>query len=87
LDCELGSTYRRTFYLFGVVFFFMLRFVEATPESRVPVGRLILENFFLYFAFAANVFVVLFVLHSVQWVISSRIRVHARRLSFSKDIA
>jgi hypothetical protein len=75
-----------TFYLFGIVFFFVLRFVEATPENKVPVGALILENFFLYFAFAANVFFVFLVLHSVQWAVSSRIRTHALRLGVSREI-
>jgi hypothetical protein len=75
-----------TFYLFGIVFFFALRFAESTPESKVPVGTLILENFFLYFAFATNVFFVLFVLHSVLWAVSSRIRTSSLRSGISGEI-
>ena len=74
-----------TFYLFGIVFFFVLRFAKATPENNVPVGTLILENFFLYFAFAVNVFFVLLILYSAQWAVSSRIRMHALRLGLSKE--
>ena len=72
-----------TFYLFGVVFFWGLHFALWTPDSKVPVGILVLENFFLYFAFAANAFFIFLVLHSVQWFVSARLRACARRLDCS----
>ncbi len=73
-----------TFYLFGIVFFFGLRFSLWTPESNsISVEMLILENFFQYFAFAANAFFIFLVLHSVQWFVSGRLRACALRLNSS----
>ena len=69
------------FYLFGFVFFFGLRFALRTPESNTPVGLLVLDNFFLYFAFAANAFVIFLILHSVQWFVFSRLQASALRLN------
>jgi hypothetical protein len=73
-------------YLFGMIFFFVLRFAQTTTENAVPVGTLILENFFLYFAFATNVFFVFLVLHFAQWAVSSRIQIHTLRLGVSREI-
>jgi hypothetical protein len=42
-----------------------------------------LENFFLYFAFAANAFFIFLVLHLVQWFVSGRVRAYALRLNSS----
>ena len=73
-----------TFYLFGIVFFIGLRFALWTPDSnRTSVGMLILENFFAYFAFAANAFFVFLVLHLVQWFVSRRLRACALRVNSS----
>jgi hypothetical protein len=73
-----------SFYLFGIVFFWGLRFTLATPDSKIPVGILILENFFLYFAFAANAFFVFLILHLVQWFVSARLQACARLLIISQ---
>jgi hypothetical protein len=73
-----------TFYLFGIVFFWGLRFTLWTPDSKTSVFLLVLENFFLYFAFAANVFFIFLVLHSVQWFVSARLHTCARRLTTSR---
>jgi hypothetical protein len=70
-----------TFYLFGMVFFWGLRFALWTPDSKTPVGILVLENFFLYFAFAANAFFIFLVLHAVEWLASARLHACARRLN------
>jgi hypothetical protein len=71
-----------TFYLFGIVFFWGLRSTLWTPDSnKFSVGWLVLNNFFLHFAFAANVFVIFFILHSVQWLASARLDAHTRRLN------
>jgi hypothetical protein len=68
-----------SFYLFGMIFFWSLRFTLWTPESKtIPVGFYVLENFFLYFAFAANAFLVFLILHSVQWFVSARLQRCAR---------
>lgn len=73
-----------TFYLFGIVFFFGLRFALWTLGSKTSVGILVLENFFLYFAFAANAFFIFLVLHLVQWFVSGRVRACALRLNSSR---
>ena len=70
-----------TFYLFGFVFFLGLRSALRTPESHTPVGLLVLDNFFLYFAFAAKAFFIFLVLHSVQWFVFSRLQACALRLN------
>jgi hypothetical protein len=72
-----------TFYLFGIVFFWGLRFTLWTPDGKTSVSLLVLENFFLYFAFATNVFFIFLVLHSVQWFVSARLHTYARRLTTS----
>ena len=78
---------RATFYLFGFVLFIGFQSAYFTlDESRAPVGSLILENFVLYFAFAANVFFVFFLIHCIQWFVSARVdacglRLSARRLT------
>jgi hypothetical protein len=61
-------------YLFGLVLFLGLQRAYFTIDnSSTPGGWLILENFVIYFAFAANVFFVFLILHFVQWFISTRV--------------
>ena len=55
-----------TFYLFGFIFFLTLPFAMTLGASKVPGWMFIFENLGYYFAFAANVFFVFLVLHSVQ---------------------
>jgi len=74
-----------TFYFFGIVFFRGLRFTLWTPDGKTSVFQLVLENFFLYFAFAANVFFIFLVLHSVQWFVCARLHAHARRRTTSRS--
>jgi hypothetical protein len=73
-----------SFYLFGIVFLWGLRFALWTPDSRISVAILVLQNFFLYFAFAANAFLVFLILHSVQWFASARLQACARFLIASR---
>jgi hypothetical protein len=55
-----------------------------TPDSNsTAVGMLILENFFLHFAFAANAFFVFLALHSMQWFLSGRLQACALRVNAS----
>jgi hypothetical protein len=69
-----------TFYLFGFIFFLKLPFATVTlGDSHVPLGNIIWENFVAYFMFAANVYLILLILHSVQWFVSSRIYSFVRR--------
>jgi hypothetical protein len=73
-----------TFYLFGFIFFLAMPLALKTLDSRTPVGMLILDNLFIYFAFATNVFFVFLVLHSVQWFVSGRVHASAQRLNAQK---
>ena len=61
-------------YLFGIIFFLQIQNAFWTPENGRPVGPMVLENFRDDFRFAAAIFLVFLVLHSVQWFVSSRIR-------------
>ena len=65
---RLRQTVGAAFYLFGLLFFLGLRDAYKTAAtSTTQVGWLILENFNIHFAFAANVFFVLLLLHLAQW--------------------
>jgi hypothetical protein len=75
-----------TFCLFGIVFFWGLRFTLWTPDGETSVFLLVLENFFLYFAFAADVFFIFLVLHSVHWFVSARLHTCTRRLTASRFV-
>jgi hypothetical protein len=62
------------FYLFGLVLFVGLQLAYITIDnSKTPVGWIVLQNFVIYFAFAANVFLVFLILHFVQWFVSGRV--------------
>ncbi len=69
-----------TFYLFGLTFFVEFQTVFWTPDSKLPVWFMILENMSVYFKFAAAVFVALLLLNSAQWFTSARIRSAELRL-------
>jgi hypothetical protein len=60
------------FYLFGIVLFTAFQFVGQFILGN-DIGRHILGQFVLDCAFAANVFVILFILHLAQWVVSCRL--------------
>jgi hypothetical protein len=73
---------RATFYLFGFVLFIGFQGAYFTAEtSHSVLGWLILEKFVLYFALAANVFLVFFLTHCIQWFVSGRVDACASRLS------
>ena len=73
---------KATFYLFGFVLFIGFQRAYFTAEtSRTQLGWLILERFVLYFALAANVFLVFFLIHCIQWFVSARVDACASRLS------
>ena len=72
-----------TFYLFGVVFFLDLQQAPMTLGlSASPPWTEILWNFELLFAFAANVFIVLLILHLVSWFVRNRLNANC---AHSKD--
>jgi hypothetical protein len=71
---------RATFYLFGFVLFLGLQGAYFTIGlSSVPVVAIIVENFVLYFAFAANAFLVFLILHLIEWFVSDRVYAYALR--------
>ena len=63
------------FYLFGLVFLIGLRFVpmNLSMSSKPPTVMLMLNECFIYFAFAANVFVMFMILHCMRWFVSGRL--------------
>lgn len=62
------------FYLFGLVLFLGLQDAYRTIEDGpTPVSQLVVRNFQIHFAFAANVFFVLLVVHLLQWVIVKKV--------------
>jgi hypothetical protein len=76
-----------TFYFYGFIFFLTLPRATVTLDySRTPLLALILRNFLVDFAFAANIFSVFVVLYSVQWFVSSRVNACAIHLN-AQDIA
>jgi hypothetical protein len=68
------------FYFFGVTLSVQLGQAYFTPESKNPVGLMVMENLRVYFSFAAAVFLVLLVYHLVQWFVYDRICKVARPL-------
>lgn len=68
------------FYLFGAVLFEALQWAYVTiDDSRTPGGWAVLKNFEICFAFAANVFLALLILHAIQWFVSSQVEAFASR--------
>jgi hypothetical protein len=63
-----------TFYLFGVVFFLSLQAApRALGHSRNPLEMEVLPTFVVLFAFAANVLLVILVLHLLSWFVRNRL--------------
>ncbi|HXN98182.1 MAG TPA: hypothetical protein VN881_03865 [Candidatus Acidoferrales bacterium] len=62
------------FYCFGFTFWFQIQAAFFTPENNRPVGLMVLENFSIYFSFAAFISLVFLALHLVQWFVSGSIR-------------
>lgn len=62
-------------YLFGFTFFHQIERAYFTPESTRPVGSsMVLERLKVYFTFGAAVYLMFFILHLVQWLVSARIQ-------------
>jgi hypothetical protein len=75
------------FYFFGLTFFLEIQNAYWTPESNYrPVGLMVLENFAEYFRFAAFVFLVFTILHSIHWFVSARVRSAALRTALNDPI-
>jgi hypothetical protein len=62
------------FYLLGFGIFAGLQFAYCIVEnSAVPLGFIVDRNLQLHFAFAGNGFLVLFIVHVVQWFIANQV--------------
>ena len=62
------------FYLFGFGIFAGLQFAYCIIEnSTVPVGFIVVRNLQLHFAFGGNGFLVLLIIHAVQWFIANQV--------------
>jgi hypothetical protein len=71
-----------TFYLFGLVLFLGLENItNVLADGKEPLGIYVLDNFLLLCAFAANVFFIFLVLHSIQWAGSAVLYSLSRRVS------
>jgi hypothetical protein len=63
-----------TFYLFGFVLFACLQFAYRVLEnSTTPLGWIVVRNFQIHFAFAANAFFVFLLLQFIQWFVADRV--------------
>ena len=62
------------FFAFGALFFWALpeAFITLGHSQSLPLNEVI-GAFGLHFAFAANVFFVLLLLHCVQWFVFTRV--------------
>ena len=71
---NLQQTTIAAFYLFGLVLFacFQSAYMVA-GDSSVPTGWIVVRNFHIHFAFAANAFSVLLVIHIIQWFVANRV--------------
>jgi hypothetical protein len=72
---------RAMFYLFGVVLFVGFQWAYNSVGKSTDPGWFIIDNFVIYFAFSANVFLVFFLIHCIQWFVSGRVVSCASRLS------
>ena len=65
------------FYLFGLGLCASLQFSYCIigGDPRVPIGWLVVRNVQLHFAFADNVFLILLIVHFIQWFLANRVSV------------
>jgi hypothetical protein len=62
------------FYLFGFVLFVCFQSAYmVSGDSSTPTGWIVVRNFHIHFAFAANAFSALLVVHIIQWFVASRV--------------
>lgn len=71
-----------TFYLFGFLFFIGLQNAPITlGDGHSFLMVQVLGSFVFHFVFAANVFLILLVLHVLQWTISMRLQAVTQTVS------
>jgi hypothetical protein len=72
------------FYFFGCIFFLNLPGAfRAIGDGRSYPMFEISRNFVLNFSFAANIFFIFFVLHTIQWLVWRKLKSFQTRLSQS----
>jgi hypothetical protein len=63
-----------TFYLFGFVLFACLQFAyRVLEDSTTPTGLIVVRNFQIHFAFAANAFFVFLFFQLIRWLVANRV--------------
>jgi hypothetical protein len=73
-SARVGKLITTAFYLFCCVLFMgVLNAYVVIDNSKVPTGYIVLEQLEPHFAFAANVFFVLLVLHLIGWFTSNSV--------------
>jgi hypothetical protein len=76
--CRRSECLQRTIFtmlcLFLVMFFVQIGNAFNTPENNRPTIPFILEGLRVYFRFASAVFLIILLLHLVQWFLTSRIQ-------------
>jgi hypothetical protein len=71
---NVGQMIATSFYLSGAVIFLSLRKgFDVLGLSSRPSSFYVAQNFMLVFAYGANVFLILFILHSIQWFLWRRL--------------
>ena len=71
-----------TFYLFGLVLCLgFANIAKVVGDGKDSLGILVLDNFLLLCAFAANIFFIFLVLHSIEWAGSAVLDSLSRRVS------
>ncbi len=72
-----------SFYLFGFVLFLLLPNIQNTLGARSTASELkqILGGFLICCEFAANVFLIFFVLHIAEWLVHLRLNRSSKRLN------
>jgi len=79
---RLRQVISATFYLFGLVLCLgMENITNFLGDGKEPLGVYVLDNFLLLCAFAANIFFIFLVLHSVQWAGGAVLDSLSRRVS------
>ena len=84
-SANLGQVILAMAYLWGFTFFFQIQGAFYTPDNNRPVGPMVFSNMRIDFSFAAAVFLVFLLLHSVQWFVSARIRAEVPAICDNAD--
>jgi hypothetical protein len=84
IDTNIHQLILFTFFLFGVIFFLQIPAAFILGDSEAFPLSGILQDLFIYFAFAVEVFFVFLFLHSAHWFVSARLRAAEIRLTLPR---